>query len=332
MITPGINQYEVVLANRYYLRELLEGITLSESLDQIAYQAEVKLVVTPDFPGIVPGQEIRVSGVPFGQSSMAYLLHPGVVWEISSDNKGQKHLTVNVYDRTIYLNKSEDEYLFPAGGTASQRLQQYASDWSFSLWSVPDTEVALAKAVYRAQSIFSMVQKDLKETAQKGGSLYRLRYWPGAGLELYEIGTNGTVWVLDYDQNVEEITQKRTLEGTITQVKVLGNAGEDERSPVLAIVKVEADAYGTLQKVLSDSKITTAGDAQTAGEKLLCGITETFSVQSIDVNTLRAGDKIILGSTALIVCSVEHELGNPGKMSLELGSMDYVRRKYFSDQ
>lgn len=332
MITPGVNRYEVVLANQYYLRELVESITLSDSLEEIAYRGEVKLVVTSDFPSITPGQEIRVSGVPFGGSSMVYLLHPGVVWEVNSESQGQKHLTVNIFDRTIYLSKSEDEYLFSAGSTASQRLRRYAADWGIPLWKVPDTGVALAKALYRSESIYSMIQKDLKETAQKGGKLYTIRYWPGAGLELYEIGTNETVWVLDYDQNVEQVTQKRTLEGTVTQVKVLGNAGEGQRSPVLAVVKGETDKYGTLQKILSDEKITNASQAKTAGEKLLCGMQETFNVDAIDINTVRAGDKIMLGSLELIVCSVQHELGNPGKMSLELGSLDYVRRRYFSEQ
>lgn len=331
MINSGLNKYEVVLANQYFLRELLESVTLEDSLDEIAYRATVRLVVTPDFQqiGIAPGQEMRVSGIPFGGTGMVYLLHPGVVWQCDSVTRGQKHLTATVYDTTIYLAKSQDEYLLPAGQTATQRLQQYASDWGVSLGQVADTGITLAKAVYRARSIYSMIQADLRETVAKGGEMFRPRMTPD-GLELMRLGSNETVWVLETGQNVEEIDQRRTLEGAVTQVKVLGNASEDQRSPVLALVTGETELYGTLQKVYSDTKITDAGAAQTAGEKLLCGMQETISITCLDINTIRAGDKVLLNGMDLLVTSVRHELDTPGKMNLELAEYDYVRRRYYS--
>lgn len=51
--------YEVVLQNKYYLRELIESISLTESLDQIAYQASITLSI----PGIFRGSNpVRKSG------------------------------------------------------------------------------------------------------------------------------------------------------------------------------------------------------------------------------------------------------------------------------
>ncbi|ACV64914.1 conserved hypothetical protein [Desulfofarcimen acetoxidans DSM 771] len=329
MINPGLNKYEFVLDNKYFLRELLENVTMEDSLDEIAYRATVKMIITSDFPGIAPGQEARVSGVPFGGSSMIYLLHPGVVWECNSQTKGQKHLPVTIYDRMIYIAKSEDEYLFSAGQTASQRLRQYASDWGIPLGQITDTGIPLAKAIYRAQPIWSMIMSDLKETVTKGGKMYRPRMTP-EGLELLALGSNETVWVLEKEQNIEEIGQLRTLEGAVTQVKVLGNAPEDQRSPVLALVKGETDKYGTLQKVLSDSKLTDSGAAKSAGEDLLSGVQETFTVTGIDINAIRAGDKVQFNSMELLVASIKHELGSPGHMTAVLASEDYIRRRYYA--
>jgi hypothetical protein len=330
VVNPGLQKYEVVLANKYYLREIVESITLEESLDEIAYRATIRLVVTPDFPGIAPGQEIRVSGIPFGGTSMVYLLHPGVVWEVESEVRGGtvKHLNVTAYDRAIYLAKSEDEYLFPAGQTASQRLKRYAADWGISLGAVANTGIALAKAVYRAQPIWSMIEADLKETVAKGGEMFRPRMTP-SGLELVELGSNKTVWVLEAEQNIEELIQRRTLEGAVTQVKVLGHAEEDKRSPVLAIVKGETAKYGTLQRVISDEKIKTPAQARTAAQKMLAGMQETFTVTAIDINTIRAGDRVRLNQLDLYVMSVRHELGSPGRMTLELASADYIRRRVY---
>lgn len=325
--------YEVVLDNRYMLGDLIESMTLEESLDEIAYRATVDMMMPADFPGIRPGQEIRVSGIPYRGSDMLYLLNPGVVWECESSYRGVDRLGVTLYDRTIYLAKSDDEYLFPAGQTASQRLEKYAADWNIPLGHIPDTVYTLSKKVYRSQSIYSMIMADLKETARKGGWIYRPRMTQN-GLELFPIGGNETVWALEPGGNLESITQRRTLEGAVTKVKVLGKEDNPESATeILAVETKETELYGTLQKVVMDSDITTVSEAVTAAKGFLAGIQETLSVSAIDVNTIRAGDKVeLVGSgMELIVTSVKHELGRPGKMNLELASLDYVKRRYFLD-
>ncbi|MEF3302391.1 XkdQ/YqbQ family protein [Paenibacillus sp. GYB003] len=333
MSSAETRAYEVVLDNRYLLGDLIESISLEESLDEIAYRATVTMMVPADFPGIRPGQEIRVSGVPHQGTDMAYLLHPGVVWDCENSYHGADRLTVTLYDRTIYLSKSEDEYVFPAGQTASQRLEKYAADWDIRLYRIPDTVRTLSKKVYRAQSIYAMIASDLKETARKGGELYRPRMTPN-GLELFPIGGNETVWALEPSGNIESLTQRRTLEGTVTKVKVLGKEENPESATeILAVESKDTDMYGTLQKVVMDSDITTVSEAAAAAKGYLSGVQETFSVTAIDVNTIRAGDRVhLLGSGMdLIVTSVRHELGRPGKMSLELAAFDYVKRRYFMD-
>jgi hypothetical protein len=328
MINPGLTPYEVVLANKYFLREIVENITIEESLDEIAARATVVMTITPDFPGIVPGQAMRVSGVPFGGTSMVVLLD-GVIWECNSVTRGQKHLTATLYSNDVYMLKSEDEYLFSAGSTASQRLKQYASDWGIPIGQVADTGVALAKAVYRAQPIYNMLLSDLKETVSKGGRMFRPRM-TGTTLDLVSLGSNRTVWVMEADQNVEEIDQLRTLDGVATQVKVLGAAPEEGRSPVLAVEKGETAKYGTLQKVIQDPKITTAAAAKQAAKEMLAGMQETITVTALDINTVRAGDKVQLNGMDLLVVSVRHNLGSPGHMTVELARGDYVRRRYYA--
>ncbi|MBN2981962.1 MULTISPECIES: XkdQ/YqbQ family protein [Cohnella] len=317
--------YEVVLSDKFYLRDLIEEITLEDSLEEIAYRARIEFKVTPDFPAIAPGQAIRISGIPYGAKGMKYLLHPGMVWECSSFTGGSKRLTATVYDRTIYLAKSEDERLMPAGQTASQRLKLYAKDWNIPVGDVPDTKITLARGVKRSQSIFSMIQGDLKETAEKGGDLYRARMTPD-GLSLVKIGGNGDVWELT---EAETVSQNRSLEGAVTQVKVLGcQKGDDKLSPVLAVVKGETAKYGTLQKVIQDSTIETVAEAQKAAKNVLMGLQETFSVTAPDINTIRAGDKVRLNGMNLIVHYVKHRLGTPGHMDLELSTEAKVRRDW----
>jgi len=216
--------YEIVLQDKYYLRELIESISLKDSLDQISYQADIKFKVSTGFPDMQPGQEIRVSGIPFGLTTWHPLLDPGVVWECDSSNNATKHMSMTVYDRTIYLAESEDEYLLPAGQTASQRLRKYATDWGIKLATIPDSKTQLKKAVYRSQAIYNMITSDLQETVKSGGDMFIPRMTTN-GLELFEIGSNKDVWVL---QAIEETSQRRSLKGTITKVKVIGT--EDRKA------------------------------------------------------------------------------------------------------
>jgi hypothetical protein len=321
--------YKVILQDKYDLSPLVENINLRDSLEQIAYQGTVNLVVTPDMPVISPGMAIRVSGIPYGKKDYVPLLSPAVIWEVETSNSGIKRMTLTLYDRTVYLDKSEDEYLLPAKQTATQRFQKYAADWKLKIASLPDTQKKLGRAVYRTQSIYAMMLGDLRETAKAGGKLYHPRMI-SSGLELYELGTNKDVYVLE---RVTETTQSRTLEGAATKVKVLATAasetGKEVPSKVMAIEEKDVAKYGTLQAIVQDDEVKSGAAARQLAKSKLRGIQQTVSVTAPDMNTIRAGDAVMLGSMKLLVISVSRELGNPGSMSLELGTYDDVKRRFY---
>lgn len=323
---PGV---EVVFDNKYYLSDLVESVTLEDALDEIAYSATVQFVVTPDFPEVAAGKPMRVSSLSPGDNPAMQVLLDGLVWSREWVRRGQKRLSVDIFDRTIYLARSEDEYLFPAGQTATQRLKRYAGDWAISLGTVAETGVTLGKSVYRAQSIYSMIKEDLAETAEKGGGLYRARINGPQQLELIKLGSNKKVWMLEL---IEEQSDKESLEGAVTQVKVLGSAIEDELSEVLALVKDDANLkkYGVLQRVVSSEKIEDASQATTVGKRLLGGPLSTIDVSGPDINEIRAGDKVVLDNQELLVARVKHELGVPGRMNLELATEDVIRRMFYA--
>ncbi|WP_339267885.1 phage portal protein [Paenibacillus sp. FSL W8-0187] len=321
--------YKVILQDQYDLSPLVEAISLRDSLEQVAYQGTVNLVVTPDMPPISPGMAIRISGIPYGKKDYVPLLHPAVVWEVETSNNGVKRMTLTLYDRTVYLDKSEDEYLFPAKQTATQRFKKYAADWNLKIAVLPDTEKQLGRSVYRTQSIYASMFADLRETAKAGGKLYHPRMI-SSGLELYELGTNKEVYILEA---ITDTTQSRTLEGAATKVKVLATAasetGKEVPSKVMAIEEKDIAKYGQLQAIIQDDEVKSPAAARQLARSKLRGIRETISLNAPDVNTIRAGDAVMLGSMKLLVISVSRELGNPGSMMLELGSYDDVKRRFY---
>ncbi|OMF14352.1 phage portal protein [Paenibacillus amylolyticus] len=324
--------YKVIVDDKYDITKLVETITLKDSLDQIAYQANIRLAVSASsgLPSISPGMAVRISGVPFGEKSMVHLLHPAVIWEVESSNSGTKRLSLTVYDRMIYLEKSEDEFLLPKDQTATQRLKTYAKEWKIPYATLPETKTKLSKAVYRSQTIFSMMFADLKETAKSGGEMYHPRMTPG-GLQLFQVGSNAKVYELD---RLIDLTQMRTLEGAVTKVKVMAASespsGKEVPSKVLAIEQNGVEELGTLQKLIEDDQVKSTTAAKKLAKSHLTGIQEIFTISAPDVNTIRAGDAVLLKGLKLIVMSVSRDLSaGPGTMTLELGTAEMVKRRYY---
>lgn len=215
----------IILRNKYKINNLIEGIQLSEAIDGIAYTANINLVETEELKklGIAKGHNVEVYDIDF-ETKKNKQIFKGVIWDIDKSRKS-KRITMTCKERTVYLEESEDEYLF-GEGTATQRILKYCRDWGIPAASLVNTKIKLAKAVYRSESILGMMLKDLKETAQKGGSLYKLRMLDK--LNIIQLGSNKTVWRLE--TIAEDINEKSSLEGMITQVKILGKQEENKKN------------------------------------------------------------------------------------------------------
>ena len=174
------------------------------------------------------------------------------------------------------------------------------------------------------------MQDQLKETAEKDGKLYTIRMQPD-GLELFEIGSNKDPWVFEFPVNLVSVSQKQTLDGAVTKVKVLGKGSKGELPPVESETSADTDKYGTIQKVVQYKKGTDADTTSKKANNMLGGIQETVTVESIDINTIRNGDKVLVEGwpDGLYVISVRHTCGSPGKMQMELASLEYIKRKFY---
>ncbi|MHB9946423.1 XkdQ [Clostridium botulinum] len=315
----------IILRNKYKINNLIEGIQLSEAIDGIAYTATINLVETEELKklGIAKGHNIEVYDIDF-ETKKNKQIFKGVIWDIDKSRKS-KRITMTCKERTVYLEESEDEYLF-GEGTATQRIQRYCRDWGISTASLVNTRIKLAKAVYRSDTILGMMLKDLKETAQKGGNLYKLRMLDK--LNIMQLGSNKTVWRLE--TIAEEINFKSSLEGMITQVKILGKQEENKKTPVTGVYKKDTNRFGTIQKLIQDEKIKSGSEAKKRANTLFNTGQETTHISGIDINSIRSGDKVSLNGSLLYVIDVTHNLGSIGRMDLTLSGLDYIRRKFYS--
>ncbi|MCW6075465.1 XkdQ [Clostridium sporogenes] len=315
----------IILRNKYKIDALTEGIQLSEAIDGIAYTANINLVETEELKklGIAKGHNIEVYDIDF-ETKKNKQVFKGIIWDIDKTRKS-KRITITCKERTIYIEESEDEYLF-GEGTATQRIQRYCRDWGIPTASLVNTKIKLAKAVYRSDTILGMMLKDLKETAQKGGNLYKLRMLDK--LNIIQLGSNKTVWRLE--TIAEDISFKSSLEGMITQVKILGKQEENKKTPVTGVYKKGTNKYGTMQKLVQDEKIKSGSEAKKRANTLFNTGEETTHISGIDINSIRSGDKVSLNGSLLYIMDVTHNLGSTGRMDLTLSGLDYIRRKFYS--
>lgn len=319
----------MIVGGKYDVTEVVQegSLSLSDALDDIAMRFKATISFVTGLPDISPPTPIVLKGTPTNGSGMVTLFD-GVIWELNDSYKDAHSLSITAYERIKYMAESEDEYLFNAGTTASSIIKRIAADWSIPLGSIADTKIKLAKQLFRGgKNLYSIMRDVLIETVDKGGGMYVPRMASGK-LELIPIGSNPTVWILE---TFEGVDYTKTMEGMVTKVKVVGSSDSDDKlSPVLAVVTGDTAKYGTIQKVHSDSQIKNASQAKTAGEKLLTGLTAMFSYSGIDINTIRAGDMVKFDERDLIVTSVEHTLGDPGRMDMEIMPSIGVKKRYYA--
>lgn len=321
-------RFEVVLEDKYYLSDIVKSITLEDNLSEISYRAEIILELLANLPReLAIGRNIRISGTPYGIGEMKPFLAFGIIWSRETHKAGAEELTLTIYDKSIYL-KSEEEYLFQAGLTASDRLKRYLQDVKLPVGDIKNTGVKLAQKLYRAQSIYSMITEDLKETVAKGGDMYRV-YMSPRGISLRKIGDNDKVFEFSTDtQNVFELTQSITLENLVSKVKILGEAVDDAKSPIVAVITGDT-SYGNMQRIIQKDDNLNQSQAEEKARAMLNTLDETFTFTTIYIPQLRAGDLIKLTKMELIAVEVKHEFGQVGRTTITAGSKDYVRKRYY---
>lgn len=319
---------ELYLKNNYKIELLSETVTVKESIDSVAYTLNVDLALTAELEslGISKGDSIQLYDYAYGTGTYSKVFD-GVIWDRDKSKKLKK-VSITGKERTVYMEESEDEYIWYDGQVASDRIQIIANDWGIPVGWVDNTKIGLSKD-RRKESLYSSIKKDLKETAQKGGSLYRIRM--GEKLDILELGTNETVYELS--TVIDDLDDKQSLSGMVTQVKVLGKNDKDyTKSPVIGVFKSNTSAYGTIQKIVQDEKIDDYAKAQSKSNTLFNTGEDSKTISCTqDINNLRAGHKVTLYGEELYVAEITHKFGGRGRMNLVLMTWEGLKNKFYGE-
>ncbi|MBU5227860.1 XkdQ [Clostridium senegalense] len=319
---------ELILRNKYKITLTAESGTLKESIDGIAYTLNLTLINTKEFEnlGIAKGQSIELYDYAFNSKDKVRIFS-GIVWDINKSKKTKK-MSITCKERTVYIEESEDEFLCLNGQTATQRATLLCKEWNIPIGSFANTKIGLTKD-RRKESIYSMMWKDLKETAQNGGGLFKFRM--ETKLNLIKLGSNSIVYRLD--SILDDVQPKSSLSGAVTQVKALGkNDKDDTKSPIIGIFKKNTEGYGTIQKIVQDDKIQNYASAQNKANALFNNGEDSIDISCVqDINVIRAGDVTSLYDTRYYVTDITHNLGGKGSMDLTLMDWEGVKKKFYGE-
>lgn len=246
------------------------------------------------------------------------------VWDYRTDPLG--HFTVTAYDQLIYLMKSKDDRYYKAGTTAKAIIQDIAGAWGIPLGNVQGPDVALAKQVFRGETLADMVSSVLEQAKKLGAGKWIVRSKEGK-IDIIRPGQNSPVYRFTHDTNVGNIEDQQDIEELVTRVKIVGAEDSEGRAPVVAQLDGRTE-FGVLQEVVYQRQYDNLAAAKSAAQDILKerGMPrKRRKVQAPDLPFLRKGDKVYIAAGTMIgyfvVAGIAHD-ATTRTMTLEVEDVE----------
>ena len=234
-------------------------------------------------------------------------------WNYRTDPLG--HFTITAYDQLIYLMKSKDDRFYKAGQTAKAIIEDIAKAWRIPLGTVQGPDVALAKQVFRGDTLADMIYSVLDQAKKRGAGKWIVRSKQGK-IDVIRPGQNSPVYCFTHDENVDSIQDRQDIEDLVTRVKVIGAEDSEGKAPVVAQLDGRTE-FGTLQEVVYQRQFDDVSAAKAAAQDILKERGQPRKQRKVyapDLPFLRRGDKIYIAAGTLIgyyiVSSVIHDATN----------------------
>ncbi len=211
--------------------------------------------------------------------------------------------------------KSKDDRFYKAGQTAKAVIQDIAKAWGIPLGTVQGPDVALAKQVFRGETLADMIYSVLNEAKKKGGGEWIVRSKQGK-IDVIRPGQNTPVYLFTHDTNVDSISDRQDIEDLVTRVKIIGAEDSEGKAPVVAQLDGRTE-FGTLQELVYQRQYDTPAAAESAAKDILKERGQPRRERKViapDLPFLRKGDTVKVEAGTLIgyyiVSSVTHDATN----------------------
>ena len=306
LLTPDVQRID--------LQPFLRSLSWEENDGELAVRLEAELQNQQLAGGKWLHQLIPLGGQVFlyadwGSGQQEVFRGTVFAWDYRTDPLG--HFTITAYDQLIYLMKSKDDRFYRAGQMAKAIIEDIAKAWGMPLGTVQGPDVALAKQVFRGDTLADMIYSVLNEAKKKGGGKWIVRSRQGK-IDVIRPGQNTPVYVFSAHTNVDSINDRQDIEELVTRVKIIGAEDKEGKAPVVATLDGRTE-FGTLQEVVYQRQFDNAAAAKAAAQDILKERGQPRRRRKViapDLPFLRRGDKVKVEAGTLIgyyiVSSVIH--------------------------
>lgn len=321
--------YSLVLlrpnGQRLDMMPFMRSLSWEENDGELAVRLEAELHNLQLIGGKYLHQLIPLGGqmflyVDWGKGQQEIFRGTVFAWDYQTDPLG--HFKITAYDQLIYLMKSNDDRFYKAGQTAKAIIQDIAGAWRVPLGKVDGPDTALAKQVFRGDTLADMIYSVLDQAKKRGAGKWIVRSKQGK-IDVTRPGQNSCIYLLSGDSNVESIQDQQDIEELVTRVKIVGAEDSEGKASVVAQMDGRTE-FGTLQEVVYQRQFDTPAAAKSAAEDILKERGQPRRKRKViapDLPFLRKGDKVKVSAGTLngyyIVSSVIHN-ATQRIMSLEV--------------
>lgn len=243
----------------------------------------------------------------------------GQIWEWTYSSSQQKEISLTAYDPLKSIQQSYDYGYYSSGMDSVSILNQICSTWEIPLSYLWSSKVTHEKLLFNNLSISDMILEVLEEIKDKCGGNY-VCHWKNDSLTVNSYGSNQNTYIFG-EHCTMSTHHKISIHDLVTRVKVIGNADDDGRYPVEAVVDGD-QSFGVLQKIIVRDTDKTVSDAIAEAETYLekhQKPEETINLTTVDLPFLRKGDVVSVSAGDLMgdfyILGVSH---NATKRTMEL--------------
>lgn len=222
----------------------------------------------------------------------------GFLWERNYKSSAiEQRLKVTAFDNLIYLQESEDTFYFTARKSTEEIISTICKEWGikleYSYYNITNGKLPLSGKLY------DILTADILDETERHVGYYYSIISDKDTMYIRTAGSNVDTYRFVVGENVTSTSSTWTMEGVVTQVIVLGKAGEDEREPVQFVLASNAEKYGTLQKIYRRDEETARHEAIGEAQGILAEHDHPkweYEIVAPDVPWIRKGDAIYVNA------------------------------------
>lgn len=268
----------------------------------------------------------------------------GSVWEWDSADSGKDSLTITAYDDLMYLQKSDDEMLVPAGVTGWTVLLQIADRWGLTFEGFQAPKCTLPKMVMQG-NVMEMIRAVFRRAELAGEWGLMLRAIP-AGIVVTLPAQNSPIYRFEASRNVSSYREKMDMQDLVTEVRIVGEAAEPPdiasdapiRPPLEGVTQGDM-RFGKLRQIIKDQGAGSPGANELAARQLLDergGPKRDITLVAPDLPFLRRGDQLYACAgnldRAVLIAGVQHNADNRTMtVSIDLSGRAEHRVKFLDE-